>query len=334
MSLVLKNCLFILLILVVNPLIARGDLKNAEKDYHFIVSKDGQGDFKTVQEAINAVPDFRRNETRIFIKNGIYKEKLVLPESKINVTFIGEDAKSTIITYDDFAQKKNRFGEEIGTTGSTSFFIFADNFRAENLTFENNAGPVGQAVAVRVDGDRVVFINCRFLGNQDTLYLHGKDSRQYYKNCYIEGTTDFIFGWSTAVFENCEIYCKDGGHYITAASTEEDAEYGFVFIDCKIIGDAPEDSFYLGRPWRDYAQTVFINTQMPALIKPEGWHNWSKPHAEETVYYGEYNSKGPGVSDARVEWAKNLKEKEVGKFTVDKVLGGKDDWDPHSNLKK
>ncbi|MDT0649522.1 pectinesterase family protein [Autumnicola edwardsiae] len=297
-------------------------------EYHFIVAKDGSGDFTSVQEVINAIPDFRKQETKVFIKSWIYKEKLVLPTSKTNVTFIGEDLKNTVLTYDDYAQKLNKFGEEIGTTGSTSFFIFGDGFKAENITFENSAGPVGQAVAVRVDGDRVVFENCRFLGNQDTLYLHGRDSRQYYKNCYIEGTTDFIFGWSTAVFENCEIYCKEGGHYITAASTEENSEFGFVFIDCKITGDAAKDSFYLGRPWRIYAQTVFINTRMPALIKPEGWHNWSKTEAEKTGFYAEYNSSGPGASGERASWAKKLSKEEALNFTVLKVLGGKDNWKP------
>lgn len=334
MILILKSFLIIFSILFVNPLVAQEELKKDKKAYHFTVSKDGQGDFKTVQEAINAIPDFRKNETRVFIKNGTYKEKLVLPASKTNVTFMGEDKLKTILTYDDYAQKLNRFDEEMGTTGSTSFFIFGDNFKAENLTFQNDAGPIGQAVAVRVDGDKAVFLNCRFLGNQDTLYLHGRDSRQYYKNCYIEGTTDFIFGWSTAVFEDCEIYCKEGGHYITASSTEKNTDHGFVFIDCKITGDAPEDSFYLGRPWRDYAQTVFINTEMASPIKPEGWHNWSKPQAEETVFYAEFNSTGPGASSERVEWARKLTKEEAEKFTVNKVLAGGDDWNPNSKIEK
>lgn len=330
-----KAILICLLLIFTNSIVAQEEEGSASvnSDYHFIVSKDGQGDFIKIQDAINAIPDFRKNETRIFIKNGVYKEKLVLPESKTNLTFIGEDKLNTILTYDDYAQKLNKFGEEMGTTGSTSFFIFADNFRAENITFQNDAGPVGQAVAVRVDGDRVVFLNCRFLGNQDTLYLHGRDSRQYYKNCYIEGTTDFIFGWSRAVFEDCEIYAKDGGHYITAASTEKDANYGFVFIDCKIIGNAPEHDFYLGRPWRDHAKTVFINTEMASLIKPEGWHNWSKPHAEETVYYGEFNSSGPGASEKRVKWAKKITKKEAQKFTVANVLAGDDNWNPKNKGK-
>lgn len=297
--------------------------------YDYVVATDGSGDFTKVQEVINAIPDFRKKETVVYIKNGVYKEKLVLPASKTNVTFLGEDKESTVLTYDDYAQKLNSFGEEMGTTGSTSFFIFGDNFRAENITFENSSGPVGQAVAVRVDGDKVIFENCRFLGFQDTLYPHGRDSRQYYKDCYIEGTTDFIFGWSTAVFENCEIYSKEGGHYITAASTEKDSPHGFVFIDCKLTGSAPERTVYLGRPWRPYAQTVFINTEMGSHIKKEGWHNWNKPEAEETVFYAEYNSSGPGAApEERVEWAHQLSAEEAEQYTVNQILQGEDNWAP------
>jgi len=291
--------------------------------YDFTVSKEGKGNFKTVQEAINAVPDFRKKTTTIFIKAGVYKEKLTLPATKNMVTFIGEDRDKTILTYDDYASKKNIFGEEIGTTSSSSFFVYGEEFTAENITFENSAGPVGQAVAVRVDGDKAIFKNCRFLGFQDTLYPHGDRSRQFYKNCYIEGTVDFIFGWSTAVFQDCEIFCKQQG-YVTAASTNADTKYGFVFINCKITGDAPEHSFYLGRPWRPYAQTVFIKCFLDKQIKPEGWHNWSKPDAEKTAFYGEYKNTGPGAnSSSRVEWSHQLSEDEVKEYSLEKIFG---DW--------
>lgn len=300
------------------------------QQYDFVVAKDGSGNFKTVQEAIDAVPDFRKNITTIYIKNGVYKEKLVLPASKTAVKFIGEDVKKTILTNDDFASKKNRFGEEMGTTGSSSFFIFGDDFSAENITFENSSGPVGQAVAVRIDGDRVMFTNCRFLGNQDTLYPHGEKSRQYYKNCYIEGTTDFIFGWSTAVFENCEIYSKKGGSYITAASTPEGAPYGFVFLNCRLTGDAPDKSIYLGRPWRPFAKTVFINTYMGNQIKPEGWHNWNKPEAEKTTFYAEYNSTGAGANAAaRVPWSHQLTKEQLKDYTLKSIFG---DWIPGKTI--
>ncbi|MCE7054382.1 pectinesterase family protein [Algoriphagus sp. AGSA1] len=305
------------------------------QEFDFVVASDGSGDFKTIQEAFDAVPDFRKNETRIQLKPGVYKEKLVLAASKTNVSLIGEDAETTLVTHDDFAQKKNKFGEEMGTTGSTSFFVFGDGFYAKNITFENSAGPVGQAVAVRVDGDKVIFEQCRFLGFQDTLYPHGDRSRQYYKDCYIEGTVDFIFGWSTAVFENCEIFSKKGGSYVTAASTEEATEFGFVFINCKLTGEGENGSAYLGRPWRDYAKTVFINTEMGSHIKPEGWHNWSKPHAEQTAFYAEYGSTGPGAKAAeRVSWSHQLTEDEAEIYTVKAVLAGEDGWDPKSRISK
>ncbi|UAB86119.1 pectin methylesterase [Zunongwangia sp. SCSIO 43204] len=284
--------------------------------YDFIVASDGSGDFKTLTKLINHLPDFRKNETRVFIKNGIYKEKLVLPASKTNIQFIGESKDSTIITYDDYASKLNRFGEGLGTTGSTSFFIFGDDFYAENITFENSAGRVGQAVAVRVDGNNAHFKNCNFLGNQDTLYLHGKNSKQFYENCYIEGTVDFIFGWSSAVFYQCEIKSKRDG-YVTAASTEEGAKYGIVFIECDFTAEGVEaNSVYLGRPWRNYAQTVLVNCHLGNHIKTEGWHNWGKPEAEETTFYAEYNSTGPGAADDRVNWAKSLSEEQQEYYLI------------------
>jgi pectinesterase len=290
-------------------------------DYNFVVATNGSGDFRTVQEAINAVPDFRKNETRIFIKKGTYKEKLVLADSKTNVVFIGEERETTILTYDDFASKKNRFGEEIGTSGSASFYAFGDGFRAENITFENSSGPVGQAVAVRIDGDQVVFINCRFSGFQDTLYPHDEKSRQYYRNCVIEGTIDFIFGWSTAVFDKCSIICKDQG-YITAPSTNEDTPYGFVFLDCKITGDASEASYYLGRPWRPFGKSAFLHCELGKMIKPAGWHNWDKPDAEKSTFFAEYKNTGPGVSTTqRVSWSHQLTDEEAAAFTPENMLG-------------
>lgn len=290
-------------------------------DYHFIVAADGTADFRTVQEAINAVPDFRKNETKIFIRKGTYREKLVLATSKTNVTFVGEDRDKTILTYDDFATKKNRFGEEVGTTGSTSFFVFGDSFRAENITFENSSGPVGQAVAVRVDGDMVAFINCRFLGFQDTLYPHGEKSRQYYRDCLIEGTVDFIFGWSTAVFDRCTIVCKDHG-FVTAPSTNEGTPFGLVFLDCRITGNAPESSFYLGRPWRPFGKSAFLRCDLGSMIKPEGWHNWDKPEAEKNAFFAEYKNTGDGASiNQRVNWSHQLTDEEALLYTSENILG-------------
>lgn len=293
--------------------------------YDFVVDQGGRGDFRTVQEAINAVPDFRKKQTTIFIKKGIYKEKLNLSGSKKMVRFIGEDKDQTILTYDDFAQKKNLFGEDKGTSGSSSFYIYGDDFTAENITFQNSSGPVGQAVAVQVIGDRVHFINCKFLGFQDTLYTFGYGSRQLYENCYIEGTTDFIFGSATAYFKSCDIYCKIGGSFITAASTPDTVKYGYVFKNCKITGEEGA-SYYLGRPWRPYAKVVYIECDMGAFIKPQGWDFWGKEDNKNTAFYAEYKNKGLGYKpEKRVNWSHQLTKEEVKNYEISKVLRG---WTP------
>ncbi len=293
----------------------------------FVVAADGSGNFKTVQEAIHAVPDFRNKITIIFIKKGIYKEKLVLAASKKNVKFIGESLNETILTYDDYAQKKNTFGEEKGTSGSSSFYIYGEGFSAENITFENSSGPVGQAVAVWAGGDKLIFINCRFLGFQDTLYTYGGGNRQYYKNCYIEGTVDFIFGASTAWFESCTIFCKKAG-YITAASTADTTKFGYVLNKCKIKGDAPANSFYLGRPWRPYAKVAYLNCELPGFIRPEGWNNWGKESNEKTAYYAEYKSTGKGADPKnRTNWSHQLTDNEYKDYILENVFRG---WHPEA----
>jgi len=293
--------------------------------YDFVVAKDGSGNFKTVQEAIDAVPDMRKKTTTIFIKNGIYKEKLILAGSKQMIRLIGEDVNKTILTFDDWAQRKNKFGEDIGTSGSSSFFIYGDDFSAENITFENSAGPVGQAVAAWVAADKAAFLNCRFLGFQDTLYTFGKGSRQYYKDCYIEGTVDFIFGSSTVIFEHCDIFCKKSG-YVTAASTPDTTKFGYVFLNCKVRGDAPDGSFFLGRPWRPYAKVVFINTELGRVIHSEGWDNWGKESNERTAYYAEYKNRGEGFKpESRVQWSHQLSADEAKEYTLTNIFRG---WQP------
>lgn len=272
-------------------------LSAAEPHYDFTVAQDGSGDFTTVQEAINAVPDFRKaNRTTILIRKGNYKEKVIIPECKINLSLIGEDG--AVITYDDYASKLNRFGEEKSTSGSASCYIYAPDFIAENLTFENSAGPVGQAVACFVSGDRAIFRKCRFLGNQDTLYTYGYPTRQYYEDCYIEGTVDFIFGKATAVFNRCDIHSRGKG-YVTAPATPEDSRYGYVFHDCRLTAAEGVENVSLSRPWRPYAQAVFINCELGKHISPAGWDNWGKASNEQTVNYAEYNSKGPGANPLR-----------------------------------
>lgn len=290
-----------------------------------VVASDGSGDFKTVQEAINAVPDFSNATTVIFIKNGTYKEKLNLSASKRLVKLMGESLEKTIVTYDDYAQKKNTFGEDMGTSGSSGFFIYGDGFTAENITFENTAGPVGQAVAVWVAADKAKFINCRLLGFQDTLYTYGKGSRQYFYKCFISGTVDFIFGSATAIFEDCTIYCKQPG-YVTAASTPDTSKYGYVFKNCKVEGAAPKATVYLGRPWRPAAKTVFLNCELSAVIRAEGWHNWGKESNEKTAFYAEYKNKGAGAATSkRVSWSHQLTDEDAKSYTNIAVFRG---WDP------
>lgn len=293
-----------------------------------VVAKDGSGDFFTVQEAINAVPDFRKNvRTTIIIRKGVYKEKLIVPACKINVSLIGEEG--AVLTYDAYASQKNAFGETTGTSGSASCYVYAPDFYAENLIFENSAGPVGQAVACFVEGDRAFFKNCRFLGFQDTLYTYGENSRQYYEDCYIEGTVDFIFGWSTAVFNRCTIHSKRDG-YVTAPSTLQGRPYGYVFHDCKLTAAEGVRNVYLSRPWRPYAQAVFIRCELGGHILPAGWHNWNKPEAEKTVCYAEYESRGEGANpQARAAFSRQLKSPKG--YEIETVLAGSDGWNPVKN---
>ena len=298
------------------------------RHYDFVVAKDGSGDFFTVQEAVNAVPDFKKaGRTTILVRKGVYKEKVIIPASKINISLIGESG--AVLTNDDYASRLNCFGEEMSTSGSSTCYIYAPDFYAENLTFENTAGRVGQAVACFVSGDRAYFKNCHFLGNQDTLYTYGKSSRQFYEYCYIEGTVDFIFGWSTALFKDCVIHSLADG-YVTAPATDKGKSYGYVFVGCRLTGSDGARKVYLSRPWRPYAQAVFIHCELGKHIAPEGWNNWNKKEAEKTVFYAEYENRGEGAyTKGRASFGKQLKE--IKKYGADRILAGEDGWNPAKN---
>lgn len=304
------------------------ELAQYVRKYDYVVAQDGSGDFFTVQEAINAVPDFRKNvRTTILVRKGTYKEKLIIPESKLNVSLIGQEG--AMLTYDDYASKLNVFGEEKGTSGSASCYIYGPDFYAENITFENSSGSVGQAVACFVNGDRAYFKKCRFLGFQDTLYTYGKNSRQYYEDCYIEGTVDFIFGWSTALFNRCTIHSKRAG-YLTAPATDKGKPYGYVFYDCNLTADEGVNEVYLSRPWRPYAQAVFIRCNMGKQIVASGWHNWNKKEAEKSVFYAEYDSRGEGANPAmRARFSHQLKS--LKGYEMESILLGEDGWNPVKN---
>lgn len=295
-------------------------------DYHFIVAQDGTGDFCTVQEAVNAVPDFRKGgPTRILVKKGVYKEKLIVPNTKDGVQLYGEDG--AVITYDDYASKQNVFGENKGTSGSSSVYIFGPNFLAENITFENTSGPVGQAVACQIGADRVVFRRCRFLGFQDTLYTFGENTREYFEDCYIEGTVDFIFGKATTVFNRCELRSNLTGGYLTAPATPQGKPYGYVFFDCRMTADdgVEDGSVWLSRPWRPYAKCVFIRCELGRHIRPEGWNNWGNPANEQTAYYAEYQSRGEGAkTDQRALWSHQLVN--ISHYDMKTILAGDDGW--------
>jgi pectinesterase len=293
-----------------------------------VVAADGSGDYKTVQEAVNAVPDNNAKRFVIFIKPGTYKAHITVPRGKRFLTLRGEDANATVLTNDLHIKSPGADGREVGTTGGSSSVIQAPDFIAENLTFENNAPHVAQALAAYMDADRAVFRHCRFLGYQDTLRV--RSGRQYYEDCYIEGRTDFIYGEGTAWFERCHIHTLDAG-WITAANTPREQPYGLIFSNCVITGE-PGVKTMLGRPWRDFASTIWLNTEMQDAIAPAGWHNWDKPAAEKTVRYAEYGSHTPDGKSidltARVPWAKRLTPEEAAQLTVERVLCGEDKWNP------
>ena len=340
-------------------------LKPYIRKYDLVVAKDGSGDFFTVQEAINAVPDYNSQEMRILIQPGIYKEKLVIPESKTHVTLVAKTEGEVVITYDDFASRPSSItGRNLGTSGSASVYIYATDFEADGIVFENSASNeswaaegrgVGQAVAVLVAGDRVIFRRCKFLGHQDTLYAYGRKSdpkteaakeedktakqpkeqmsRQYYENCYIQGTVDYIFGWATAYFNRCELHSIGRG-YVTAAATPQGQQYGYIFNNCKITTE-PGVEVSLGRPWRLWAQVVYLNCQMEG-VQPTGWTTWLKKESgldgTTTARYAEYKStdaKGKKLDvSKRVSWSRQLNKKEAEEFSIDKVLSGVDGWNP------
>ena len=292
------------------------------------VAADGSGDFKTVQAAVDAAPANSAERVVIHIKPGTYKERVRVPKDKPRLTFKGEDAKTTILTYDLSAKSVTPPATQpVGTSGSYSTLVEADDFIAENVTFENTAGDIGQAVALRTTGKRQAFYKCRMLGWQDTLYVH--EGSIYVGDSYIEGRVDFIFGRATAVFERCHIHSKNGG-YVTAAATAETDPFGFVFLDCKLTGDgAPA---YLGRPWRDHAAVAFVRCELGAHVRPEGWDNWRNPAREKTARYAEYNCTGPGADRSkRVPWSRELSDAEAAKYTVENILGGPHGFNPSRN---
>lgn len=314
------------------------DTGSAKAGTRIVVDASGKGDFKTIQEAVNSIRDLSQQRVTVYIRKGVYHEKILVPSWKTHISFVGEDKDSTIITNDDYSGKPYPGGrdgmgkDKFNTFTSYTVLVQGDDFSAENLTIQNTAGRVGQAVALHVEADRVVIKNCKLLGNQDTLYVATGNSRQYYRDCYIEGTTDFIFGEATVVFERCTIKSLLNS-FVTAAATTSRQRYGFVLMDCKLVADSGVTKAYLGRPWRPNARTVYLHCELGSHIVPEGWNPWKGdvmfPDKEKTAYYAEYESTGAGATrNGRVSWAKQLNADEAKQYTLLNILGGADKWDP------
>lgn len=318
---------------------------NPLKKSYLTVSRDGTGDYNTIQSAIDSISDHNEQEVIIYIYKGIYREKLVI--NKPHITLAGQDRVSTKVVYGDYADMIMENGERRGTFRSQTIFIDADYCTIRNLTIENDAGcgtQKGPAIAVYADGDRLLFDQCDILGSQDTLFTAPLppvplvpdgfagakadsprvNGRQHYKHCLISGDVDFIFGSATAFFEACTIYSKNNSRigskgYITAASTAKGQEYGYVFYQCKFESNCPPQSVYLGRPWRNFAKTVLISCYLGEHIKTAGWHDWDKPDARANCFYAEYESTGPGASKERADFAGFISNN--SNYTREKVLG-------------
>ena len=301
-----------------------GTVQAQQKQDTIVVARDGTGEYRTIQEAVEAVRAFMDYTVTIYIKDGLYKEKLVIPSWVKNVQLVGESAEGTIITYDDHANI-----DKMGTFRTYTVKVEGNDITFKNLTIENNAAPLGQAVALHTEGDRLMFIHCRLLGNQDTIYTGREGTRLLFTDCYIEGTTDFIFGPATALFERCTIHSKRNS-YITAASTPENVEFGYVFKNCKLTAAPGVTKVYLGRPWRPYASTTFLNCEFGSHIRPEGWDNWRNKENEKTARYAEFGNTGEGAATAgRVNWAKQLTSKEALRYTIENIFTDSSNWYPY-----
>jgi pectinesterase len=313
MKVIYKIILLLGFSLLINP-----NQAIAQEVYKLTVSQDGSGDYTSVQSAIDACKSFPDQRVTIFVKNGTYNEKVVVPACNTRLSIIGENAEKTIITFGDYFSKINRGRNS--TFYTYTLLVIADDFYAENITIENSAGSVGQAIALYVAGDRCVFRNCRILGNQDTLFTDGLNSRQFFDNCYIEGTTDFIFGGATVLFSKCTIQSKSNS-YVTAASTPQGKLYGYVFLDCRLTAADGVQKVYLGRPWRDYARVVFIKCELGVQIQPAGWSNWQGTARDKTAYFVEYGNTGPGADiSQRISWSHQLSEKEAQQYSIKNIL--------------
>ena len=317
----------LILLAVIATLAAQAASKYDNPDT-LVVARDGTGEFRNIDDALEVCRAYMDYHKVIFVKKGTYKEKLIVSGWLTNIEILGEDRDKTIITYDDHANVSiPQRPKGMGTFRTYTVRVDGNDITFKNITIENNSARLGQAVALHTNGDRLRFINCRLLGHQDTGLTAGEGFRVDFKDCYIEGTTDFIFGPATAWFEHCTIHSK-ANSYITAASTPAASPYGYVFHNCDLTADSNVNKVYLGRPWRDYAYTLFINCNLGKHIRPEGWHHWEK-HREQTARYREYNNHGEGAATSqRASWSKQLTKKEAALITLENVFKRDTMWRP------
>ncbi|URD76092.1 pectinesterase [Musa troglodytarum] len=242
------------------------------------------------------------------------------------VTIQGEGAGKTVVQWGDTAETLGPTGQPIGTFNSATFAVNAPYFTAKNITFKNTTpvpppGAMGkQAVALRVSADAATFLGCDILGAQDTLYDHF--GRHYYKDCYIEGSVDFIFGNALSLYEGCHVHAVARNYGAVTAQNRMNLleDTGFSFVRCKVTGSG---ALYLGRAWGTFSRVIFAYTYMDAIIVPRGWYNWGDPNREMTVFYGQYKCSGPGASYAgRVSWSRELTDEEAKPFITLSFIDG------------
>jgi pectinesterase len=335
------------------PLLLAASICSLAQDVHVRVSHDiktgieATSEFPTIQMAMDHHPWPGKNgRVYIEIEPGTYNERVIVTQNHPNITLIGKGKSpaDVIITNSLNARQAG------GTFFTETVEVNGEGFEADNITFENSAGNTGQAVAIAVRSDRAIFKHCRFLGHQDTLFADY--GRQYYVDSYIEGGVDFIFGNAAAVFDRAELHANGPGYLTAQSRTAADQSTGYVILNSKVTSSvAPETpgqadlsegsrapvrfgSVALGRPWRPYSRVIFINTDLPADLNPAGWNNWGKAANEQTAYYAESNSTGPGAApSARVKWSHQLSPAEARPYLPNNFLHGADNWNPEAEAK-
>ncbi len=293
------------------------------------LTADGETHFVRIQNALDHAPEPGPGG-RLFlhIAPGTYPERLYIAQYRKRTTFLGEGQSPA----DVVITSKQSGPNTGGTFFSETVEVLADDFQADNVTFENTAGATGQALAISVTADRAIFKNCRFLGYQDTLFANY--GRHYYVNSYIAGAVDFIFGNAAAVFDKSEIHVTHPGYLTAQSRLSEKQPTGYVILNSKVTEDDLGGKTYaLGRPWRDYSRVVFINTELSKSVEPGGWNDWKRNPVR--AFYAEYNSTGPGANpSARVPWSRQLDKKDVAAYLPAKFLAGDDHWDPEAEAAK